>query len=107
MRVVIARERDRGRQVFAASDKNLGYNITSIDLSLCLIEVKGIGGATGQSWNEPHVAEDRCNCCTSSPTAATRSRHKSQSATLPSCPGARSPILPLGECADEAGERVT
>ena len=50
MGVVIARERDRGRQGSAASDKKLGYDITSMDLSSGqsrLIEVKGIGGAMG------------------------------------------------------------
>ncbi len=68
MRVVIAHERAQGRQVFDVSDKNLGYDITSVDLNsgeLRLIEVKGIGGATGTvllTPNERRVAEDRRDC---------------------------------------------
>jgi len=82
MRVVIEHERAQGRQVFDVSDKNLGYDITSVDLSsgeLRLIEVKGIGGATGAillTPNERRVAEDRRDCywlyvvthCDSAPT---------------------------------------
>jgi hypothetical protein len=82
MHVVIEHERAQGRQVFDVSDKNLGYDITSVDLSsgeLRLIEVKGIGGATGAillTPNERRVAEDRRDCywlyvvthCDSAPT---------------------------------------
>jgi superfamily II DNA or RNA helicase len=82
MRMVIEHERAQGRQVFDVSDKNLGYDITSVDLSsgeLRLIEVKGIGGATGAillTPNERRVAEDRRDCywlyvvthCDSAPT---------------------------------------
>ena len=82
MRVVIEHERAQGRQVFDVSDKNLGYDITSVDLisgELRLIEVKGIGGATGAillTPNERRVAEDRRDCywlyvvthCDSAPT---------------------------------------
>jgi hypothetical protein len=50
MRVVMEYERIQGREVYDVHDKNLGYDIISLDLSsgeLRLIEVKGIGGATG------------------------------------------------------------
>jgi len=49
-------------------EKNLGYDITSLDISsgeLRLIEVKGIGAETGTiilTPNERRVAEDRPDC---------------------------------------------
>jgi hypothetical protein len=48
--------------------RNPGYDITSLDLNsgeLCLIEIKGLSGATGTillSPNERRVAEDRRDC---------------------------------------------
>ena len=57
MRVVIDYETAQGRQVYDIHDKNLGYDITSLDLNsgeLRLIEVKRIGDATG---NRPPHAE--------------------------------------------------
>ena len=57
-----------GRQVFDVHEKNLGYDVTSLDLSsgeLRLIEVKGIGASTGTvilTPNERRVAEDRRDC---------------------------------------------
>ena len=57
-----------GRQVYDVHEKNLGYDVTSLDLStgeLRLIEVKGIGGATGTvllTPNERRVAQDRRDC---------------------------------------------
>jgi hypothetical protein len=82
MRVVIEHERALGRQVFDVSEKDLGYDITSLDLSsgdLKLIEVKGIGAGSGTvllTPNERRVAEDRRDCywlcvvtsCKTSPT---------------------------------------
>lgn len=68
MRVVMEYERAQGRQVFDVHEKNLGYDITSLDLSsgeLRLIEVKGLAGATGTillTPNERRVAEDRRDC---------------------------------------------
>ncbi len=68
MRVVLEYERSLGREVFDVHEKNLGYDITSLDLSsgeLRLIEVKGIGGPTGVvplTPNERRVAEDRRDC---------------------------------------------
>jgi len=68
MRVVMERERAQGRQVYDVSEKNLGYDITSLDLNsgeLRLIEVKGIGAVTGTillTPNERRVAEDRRDC---------------------------------------------
>jgi len=68
MRVVIEHERARGRQVYDVHEKNLGYDVTSLDLSsgeLRLIEVKGLGAATGTillTPNERRVAEDRRDC---------------------------------------------
>jgi hypothetical protein len=68
MRVVMEHERALGRQVYDVSEKNLGYDITSLDLSsgdLRLIEVKGIGDTDGGvllTPNERRVAEDRRDC---------------------------------------------
>jgi superfamily II DNA or RNA helicase len=68
MRVVIEHESAQGRQVYDVSDKNLGYDVTSLDLAsgeLRLIEVKGLGAATGTvllTPNERRVAEDRRDC---------------------------------------------
>ncbi|ROQ90897.1 helicase-related protein [Desulfosoma caldarium] len=68
MRVVMEYERAQGRQVYDVHEKNLGYDITSVDLNsgeLRLIEVKGLAGATGRillTPNERRVAEDRRDC---------------------------------------------
>ena len=68
MQVVMEHERAQGRQVFDVSEKNLGYDVTSLDLTsgeLRLIEVKGLGAATGTillTPNERRVAEDRPDC---------------------------------------------
>jgi hypothetical protein len=68
MKVAIEHEKAQGRQVYDVHEKNLGYDITSLDLSsgeLRLIEVKGIGEATGTvllTPNERRVAEDRQDC---------------------------------------------
>lgn len=68
MEVVMAFEGEHGRQVFDVHEKNLGYDLTSLDLTsgeLRLIEVKGIGDATGTvllTPNERRVAEDRRDC---------------------------------------------
>jgi superfamily II DNA or RNA helicase len=68
MRVVIEHERSLGRQVFDVHEKNLGYDVTSLDLAsgeLRLIEVKGIGAPSGTvvlTPNERRVAEDRRDC---------------------------------------------
>jgi len=68
MRVVMEHEKARGRQVYDVSEKNLGYDVTSLDLTsgeLRLIEVKGLGAATGTvllTPNERRVAEDRRDC---------------------------------------------
>jgi hypothetical protein len=68
MRVALAYEKAQGRQVFDVHEKNLGYDLTSLDLSsgeLRLIEVKGLADATGTillTPNERRVAEDRRDC---------------------------------------------
>jgi hypothetical protein len=68
MQVVMEYERSQGRQVYDVSDKNLGYDVTSLDLNsgeLRLIEVKGLADATGTillTPNERRVAEDRRDC---------------------------------------------
>ena len=68
MRVVMEHERAQGRQVHDVSEKNLGYDVTSLDLDsgeLRLIEVKGLAGAAGTillTPNERRVAEDRRDC---------------------------------------------
>ena len=61
-------EEAQGRQVYDVHEKNLGYDITSLDLSsgeLRLIEVKGLSAAPGTillTPNERRVAEDRPEC---------------------------------------------
>ena len=68
MRVVMDYERAQGRQVYDVHEKNLGYDVTSLDLQsgeLRLIEVKGLAAATGSillTLNERRVAEDRRDC---------------------------------------------
>jgi hypothetical protein len=68
MRVVMEHEGAQGRQVYDVSERNLGYDVTSLDLSsgeLRLIEVKGLGAARGTillTPNERRVAEDRRDC---------------------------------------------
>jgi hypothetical protein len=68
MRAVIDYERTQGRQVYDVSEKNLGYDVTSLDPAsgeLRLIEVKGLGAASGSillTPNERRVAEDRRDC---------------------------------------------
>jgi len=68
MQVVMEYERARGRQVYDVHEKNLGYDITSLDLhsgELRLIEVKGLAAAAGTillTPNERRVAEDRRDC---------------------------------------------
>jgi hypothetical protein len=65
MRTVMAFERSQGRVVHDVHEKNLGYDITSIDLNsgeLRLIEIKGIGNASGDVMltpNERRVAAVR------------------------------------------------
>ena len=82
MRVAIEHEQALGRQVEDVHQKNLGYDITSLDPrsgELRLIEVKGLAGPTGSvllTPNERRVAEDRPDCywlyvvtsCASEPT---------------------------------------
>jgi hypothetical protein len=61
-------EKSQGRQVDDVHEKNLGYDLTSLDINsgeLRLIEVKGIGegrGAVLLTPNEKRVAEDRRDC---------------------------------------------
>ena len=68
MRVAMEYEQSQGRVVEDVSEKNLGYDLTSIDPQsgeLRLIEVKGIGANTGTvclTPNEKRVAEDRPDC---------------------------------------------
>ena len=68
MKTVMEHEKDQGRQVYDVHEKNLGYDITSLDLNsgeLRLIEVKGLGGSMGNvllTPNEKRVAEDRREC---------------------------------------------
>ena len=82
MQVVMSYEKDQGRQVYDVHEKNLGYDITSLDIisgELRLIEVKGLSQAKGTillTPNERRVAEDRRDCywlyvvtnCSTTPT---------------------------------------
>ena len=68
MHVVMEYEKAQGRQVYDVHEKNLGYDITSLDINsgeLHLIEVKGLAAQTGTillTPNEKRVAEDRRDC---------------------------------------------
>jgi superfamily II DNA or RNA helicase len=68
MRVVMEYEQAQGRQIYDVHEKNLGYDITSLDINsgeLRLIEVKGLSEPTGTillTPNERRVAEDRRDC---------------------------------------------
>ena len=68
MQVVMGYEKAQGRQVYDVHEKNLGYDVTSLDVDsgqLRLIEVKGLAAGTGTillSPNERRVAEDRRDC---------------------------------------------
>ena len=68
MRVAMEHERAAGRQVYDVHERNLGYDLTSVDRrtgELRLIEVKGLSGATGRvllTPNERRAAEDRRDC---------------------------------------------
>jgi hypothetical protein len=68
MRVVIDHERALGRVVDDVHEKDLGYDITSLDTQsgeLRLIEIKGIAALDGGVCLTPHekeVAEDRPDC---------------------------------------------
>ena len=82
MQVVIEHETAQGRRVRDVHEKNLGYDVTSLDLQsgeLRLIEIKGLAAATGSillTPNERRVSEDRPDCywlyvvtdCATSPT---------------------------------------
>ena len=68
MRVIMEYETAQGHQVEDVHEKNLGYDITSLDPAsgeLRLIEIKGLAVATGSillTPNERRVAEDRREC---------------------------------------------
>lgn len=68
MQAVIEHEKSKGRQVYDVHEKNLGYDVTSLDINsgeLRLIEVKGLAASTGTillTPNERRVAEDRRDC---------------------------------------------
>lgn len=68
MRIAMEHEEARGCQVFDVSAQNLGYDVTSVNLTsgeLRLIEVKGVGAPTGTillTPNERRIAEDRRDC---------------------------------------------
>src|SRR4029077_15577225 len=68
MRVAMHYEREQGRAVADVHEKNLGYDLTSLDTrsgELRLIEVKGLAASGGQiilTPNEHRVAEDRRDC---------------------------------------------
>ncbi len=68
MRVAMDHERAQGRVVTDVHERNLGYDLTSLDTSsgdLRLIEVKGLSAATGTvvlTPNERRVADDRRDC---------------------------------------------
>jgi hypothetical protein len=68
MQVAIEYEKAAGRAVADVHEKNLGYDLTSLDTNsgeLRLIEVKGLSAETGKiclTPNEKRVAEDRRDC---------------------------------------------
>jgi superfamily II DNA or RNA helicase len=68
MRVAMQYERTQGRAVADVHEKDLGYDLTSLDTrsgELRLIEVKGLAASEGEiiiTPNEHRVAEDRRDC---------------------------------------------
>ena len=68
MQVVMDYEKAQGRQVEDVHERNLGYDVTSLDGTfgeLRLIEVKGLAAGNGTILlmpNERRVAEDRLDC---------------------------------------------
>ena len=68
MNIVMDHERAKNREVEDVHEQNLGYDVTSLDLTsgdLRLIEVKGLWAPTGEivlTPNERRVAEDRRDC---------------------------------------------
>jgi Domain of unknown function (DUF3883) len=68
MRFAIENERAQGRAVADVHERDLGYDITSLDTDsgeLRLIEVKGLAGSEGVvslTPNEKRTAEDRRDC---------------------------------------------
>ncbi len=68
MRVAMEYERAQGRAVADVHEKDLGYDLTSLDTrsgELRLIEVKGLAASEGEiiiTPNEHRVAEDRRDC---------------------------------------------
>ncbi len=68
MQVAMEYEAAQGKQVCDVHEKNLGYDVTSLDVAsgeLRLIEVKGLAAASGTillTPNERRVAEDRRDC---------------------------------------------
>jgi hypothetical protein len=68
MRVAMEYERAAGRAVADVHERDLGYDLTSLDTrsgELRLIEVKGLAGAEGEiivTPNEHRVSEDRRDC---------------------------------------------
>jgi superfamily II DNA or RNA helicase len=68
MRVAMEHERGQGRAVADVHEKDLGYDLTSLDIhsgELRLIEVKGLAASEGEiilTPNEHRVAEDRRDC---------------------------------------------
>ena len=56
MRVVIEYEKAQSRQVYDVHEKNLGYDVTSLDSNsgeLRLIEVKGLPNPRARSCSRP------------------------------------------------------
>ncbi len=68
MQFAIDYERAQGREVTDVHEKDLGYDVTSLDSTsgeLRLIEIKGVGGTEGVvalTPNEKRTAEDRRDC---------------------------------------------
>ena len=68
MQIAMEYETAQGREVCDVHEKNVGYDVTSLDVrsgELRLIEVKGLAAASGTillTPNERRVAEDRRDC---------------------------------------------
>ncbi len=102
MRVAMDHEAARGRQVSDVHEKNLGYDVTSLDLQsgeLRLIEVKGLAGPTGSILLTPTSAawprtDATATGCTWSPTAQPHPHSRTRSATPRGSRGTKSPRSP-------------
>ncbi len=97
MRVVMEHERAQGRQVYDVSEKNLGYDVTSLDLaseSCASSRSRGLAQRPARSCSRPmsgawQKTVPTVSGCTSSPTATMLRGSRSRSVTRRASTGTR------------------